>query len=67
MPASGWKTISTQTKIVPNIPIFKNLHVAEMIVENMGARLLVYFWFQTRDKATDNKEINRIHFIFSCN
>lgn len=61
LPGSGWQPISTEKRIISNVPIFKDLAVTEMIVENMGARLLVYFWFQTKDKATDNKQINRMH------
>jgi hypothetical protein len=32
-----------------------------MLVDNMGSRSLVYFWFQTKSRATHDKDINRFH------
>lgn len=51
LPGSGWQPISTETRVLENIPVVGKLPVTEMIVENMGARLLVYFWFQTKDRG----------------
>jgi EpsI family protein len=59
LPSSGWQEIST--RIVPEVPIFGNIPVTEMIMENMGTKHLVYFWFQTKSHATDDKNINRFH------
>ena len=41
--------------------MFGSLTVTEMVVEDLNSRLLVYFWFQTKDKATHDKNINRLN------
>ena len=61
LPASGWKEISTETRTVRNVPVFGNLPVTEMVIEHMGTKQLVYFWFQTKSRATDDKNVNRFH------
>jgi exosortase D (VPLPA-CTERM-specific) len=61
LPSSGWKTDSTSTRTVQNVPFFGNLPVTEMVIEQSGRKQLVYFWFQTKDKATDDKNMNRFH------
>jgi exosortase D (VPLPA-CTERM-specific) len=61
LPASGWEEKETVTHLVKDVPLFGNITVTRMIIERMGARELVYFWFQTKDKATHDKNINRFH------
>ena len=61
LPSSGWKNIDTLTHKIENVPGFQDMTVTEMIVENFGIRQLVYFWFQTKNRATHNKNINRFH------
>jgi EpsI family protein len=61
LPSSGWKTISQSGYIIKDVPVFGTLSVTEMVMEAMGEKQLVYFWFQTKDKATHSKDINRFH------
>ena len=61
LPAAGWKEKQISTHIVKGLPKFGDLKVTEMVIENMGATELVYFWFQTKDHATHRKDINRFH------
>ena len=48
-------------RTITNVLYFDNLDVTEMVIEKEGKRQLVYFWFQTKDKATHDKNINRFH------
>jgi EpsI family protein len=48
-------------KTITNVPYFNDLDVTEMVIEKGGTRQLVYFWFQTKDKATHSKSLNRFH------
>ena len=61
LPASGMKTISKSKHIINDVSLFETLPVTEMVMESMGTKLLVYFWFQTKNKATHDKNINRFH------
>jgi EpsI family protein len=61
MPSSGWVEQEITRRTVKNVERFNDLEVTEMIVERAGKRLLVYFWFQTKSKATYDKNINRFH------
>jgi len=61
LPSSGWKTKYTSKRIVSGVPRFGNLPVTQMVIENLGSKQLVYFWFQTKDKVTHDKNINRFH------
>ena len=61
LPSSGWKEISTESRTIRNVPVFGNLPVTEMVMETMGTKQLVYFWFQTKSRATDDKNVNRFH------
>jgi len=61
LPSSGWKVVSTTTRKITGIPVFGELPVTEMLVDNMGEKLLVYFWFQTKKRVTQDKNINRFH------
>jgi EpsI family protein len=61
LPGSGWKTISQSRYEIPDVPVFGTLPVTQMVMQAMGTRYLVYFWFQTKEKATHDKNINRFH------
>lgn len=61
LPASGWKEISTEARMVRDVPVFGSLSVTEMVIEQMGSRQLVYFWFQTKSRTSHDKNINRFH------
>lgn len=61
LPAGGWKTVSKNKHAISKIPFGKNFCVTQMVVEQMSKRQLVYFWFQTKDKSTFSKTINRFH------
>jgi exosortase D (VPLPA-CTERM-specific) len=61
LPSSGWKSLEESTHQIKNVDSFGKLEVTKMIIEQMGVKQLVYFWFQTKDKATHDKNINRFH------
>lgn len=61
LPASGWIVMDDSTHIIRDVPAFGNLKVAKMVIESMGKKQLVYYWFQTKNKANYNKQINRFH------
>ncbi|MGA2108013.1 MAG: exosortase C-terminal domain/associated protein EpsI [Syntrophorhabdales bacterium] len=61
LPSSGWTDLGTSTHAIENVPLFKRLVVTEMVIANAGTRQLVYFWFQTKDQETPDKNVNRFH------
>ena len=61
LPAAGWRELKVTTHQIEKVPGFGSIEVTEMVVEYLGQKNLVYFWFQTKDKATYNKNINRFH------
>ena len=61
LPSSGWKTISKSKRVINDVPMFESLPVTEMVMESMGTKHLIYFWFQTKNQATHDKNINRFH------
>ena len=61
LPASGMKIKETSAHKIANIPFFQDLTVTKMVAEQLGTKQLVYFWFQTKNKATHDKNINRFH------
>lgn len=61
LPAAGWKELSTSTHVIRDIPPFGNVRVVEMVIQDANTKQLVYFWFQTKNEATDDKNINRFH------
>ncbi|OGP13272.1 MAG: EpsI family protein [Deltaproteobacteria bacterium GWA2_54_12] len=61
IPSSGWVQREVKRRTITNVLYFDNLDVTEMVIEKEGKRQLVYFWFQTKDKATHDKNINRFH------
>ncbi|MBF0235368.1 MAG: VPLPA-CTERM-specific exosortase XrtD [Desulfamplus sp.] len=62
LPASGWKTLEQSRYTLHEIPYYQTFDVTEMLVGGpMDSRQLVYFWFQTKDRVTHDKNINRFH------
>jgi exosortase D (VPLPA-CTERM-specific) len=61
IPSSGWKVISTKAHQIPGMENFGALEVSEMMIEKMGYRQLVYFWFQTKNRMSHDVNINRYH------
>ncbi|MFH2093443.1 MAG: exosortase C-terminal domain/associated protein EpsI [Pseudomonadota bacterium] len=61
LPSSGWETLSESKQIITDVPVFKTLPVSELVMESMGTKYLVYFWFQTKNQVTHDKNINRFH------
>lgn len=61
LPSSGWKQLNTTTRTITGVPFWGTLTVSEMLIESMGTRQMVYFWFQTKNRATHDKNINRFH------
>jgi exosortase D (VPLPA-CTERM-specific) len=61
LPSSGWVEQYVERKTIDNIAYFNNIDVTKMVIEKSGDRKLVYFWFQTKDRATHDKNINRFH------
>lgn len=61
LPSSGWKTLDTRKRRIPGVPHFGNITVQEMLIRKQGSRRLVYFWFQTKNRASHNVNINRFH------
>jgi EpsI family protein len=61
LPSSGWKTLSITTHEIAGVPHFGSIKVRKMVSERMGARQLVYFWFQTKNLTSYDVNINRFH------
>lgn len=61
LPSSGWRTIEESTHVIAGVPSFGEIKVAKMVMDYMGKKSLVYFWFQTKDKTTADKSVNRFH------
>ncbi len=60
LPSSGWKILAFAPHNIQGIPFFGNIEVSEMVVEDMDLKELVYFWFQTKNKVSYDKNINRL-------
>jgi exosortase D (VPLPA-CTERM-specific) len=61
LPSSGWVEQEVKRRPISNVQLFDKLDVTEMVIEKAGIRQLAYFWFQTKDEATYDKNINRFH------
>lgn len=61
IPSSGWIEREVSRKTISRVPFFNDLQVTKMVIEKDGKKQLVYFWFQTKDEATYDKNINRFH------
>jgi exosortase D (VPLPA-CTERM-specific) len=60
LPSSGWETISIGTHDIADVPQFGNITVKMMLIERMGERQLVYYWFQTKSRVSHDVNINRL-------
>ncbi|OPY70268.1 MAG: Transmembrane exosortase (Exosortase_EpsH) [Syntrophorhabdaceae bacterium PtaU1.Bin034] len=61
LPSSGWTPTATTKRVVTGVPLFRELPVTAMVIQQSGVKYLVYFWFQTKDRATSDKNMNRFH------
>jgi exosortase D (VPLPA-CTERM-specific) len=61
LPSAGWLEKEVNRRTITGVPHFGALDVSTMIIEKEGIQYLVYFWFQTKDEATHDKNINRFH------
>jgi hypothetical protein len=53
--------LKKSTHVIEGVAGYGDLKVTTMLIESMGIRQLVYFWFQTKSRATHDKNINRLH------
>jgi exosortase D (VPLPA-CTERM-specific) len=61
LPSSGWKTRSIGTHDIINVAQFGSMKVKKMLIEHMGEKQLVYYWFQTESRVSHDVNINRFH------
>ena len=61
IPSSGWNVLYVRKHQISGVPNFKNVTVRKMVIEKMGTRRLVYFWFQTKNRTSYDVNINRYH------
>jgi exosortase D (VPLPA-CTERM-specific) len=61
IPSSGWIEEDVTRRRITRVPHFDTLEVTRMVIKKDGVRQLVYFWFQTKEWATYDKNINRFH------
>ncbi len=61
IPSAGWVVEEETRKTIQGVERFGSLMVTRMVIERMGSRQIVYFWFQTKDMTTHDKNINRFH------
>jgi len=61
LPSMGWKTLEIETRIITEVPGFGEIKVRKMLIEKMGLRQLVYYWFQTKKHVSADVNINRFH------
>jgi len=61
LPSQGLEVSKETTRQIDGVPHFGKMTVTKMVVNSAGSSQLVYFWFQTKDKVTHDKDINRFH------
>jgi len=61
LPPSGWITLHSTTRVIKDVPGFSNITVSKMVIEKMDHKQLVYYWFQTKNRASNDVNINRFH------
>ncbi len=59
LPSSGWKTLEESTRLISGIPFWNEIKVSRMVMSYLDEKAVVYFWFQTKNKASNDKNINR--------
>ncbi|UCH21523.1 MAG: EpsI family protein [Deltaproteobacteria bacterium] len=61
LPSLGWQTLAISTHEISDVPGFDKIVVRKMLIEKMGYRQLVYYWFQTKSRVSSNVNVNRLH------
>jgi exosortase D (VPLPA-CTERM-specific) len=64
MPSLGWKTLQIGDHVITGIPVFGEITVRRMLIEKMGVRQLVYYWFQTNRRVSADVNRNRLHLTY---
>ena len=59
LPSQGWDTLQLEKRIIRKVPRLDSIQATEMVIENMNARQLVYYWFQTKNNTSWDVNINR--------
>ncbi|MFH0809585.1 MAG: exosortase C-terminal domain/associated protein EpsI [Pseudomonadota bacterium] len=67
LPSAGWSIISLGTRKMSGVHGAPSPFVVrEMVVEKMGERMLVYYWFQTRRRVAPTSWLNRVHLALTA-
>jgi EpsI family protein len=61
LPSLGWKTLQIEHHTIDNVPVHGQLTIRKMLIEKMGVRQLVYYWFQTNRRVSADVHLNRLH------
>lgn len=61
LPSLGWETLQIENHTIADAPVFGRLAVRKMLIEKMGVRQLVYYWFQTNRHVSADVHLNRLH------
>ncbi|HVN71332.1 MAG TPA: VPLPA-CTERM-specific exosortase XrtD [Desulfomonilia bacterium] len=61
MPSSGWNIDRMSSRMIRKVAQFGDIKVQELMTEKLENRQLVYYWFQTRNRISDDVNINRFH------
>jgi EpsI family protein len=61
LPSSGWKELDISKHTIDAVPGFGTVPTTKMVMQNSELKMLVYFWFQTKDRITHDKNVNRFH------
>ncbi len=64
LPSLGWVTLAITNHQISEVPGFDSIVVRKMLIEKMGYRQLVYYWFQTKNRVSSNVHMNRLHLTF---
>ncbi len=61
LPSIGWKTLASANHKITDVAGFNAIVVRKMLIEKMGYRQLVFYWFQTKSQVSADVNINRLH------
>ena len=64
LPSFGWVTLAISNHEISEVPGFDKIVVRKMLIEKMGYRQLVYYWFQTKNRVSSNVNVNRLHLMY---
>jgi exosortase D (VPLPA-CTERM-specific) len=64
LPSLGWVTLAISNHEISDVPGFDKIVVRKMLIEKMGYRQLVYYWFQTKNRVSSNVNLNRLHLMY---